>query len=297
MHSVDPQRQENPAALVYPLMAVLIWTGNILVTKAAAVAIEPAAIAFFRWLLAGLALTPFFARAVWRQRHVVSLHWKKLAFLGFLGMALFQGLAYEAARTTSAVNMGVVVALMPLFSTLLAACFAGERPTIAKIGGAALSLIGVVYLTTRGDPAALLQGSAHIGDLLMLVAVASNALYGVLLRRWGLPLSTWEQLYVQVLFGVALLLPVWLMAPASPVTAQNLPMILYAGIPASIGAPYFWMLGIKLLGPARATLFMNLLPLFVALAAWRFLGEQLHAYHAIGGTLALAGVWWGQRKA
>lgn len=296
MQPTEPRRQAHSVDLFYPLLAVLIWTGNILVTKAAAVAIEPAAIAFFRWLLAALVLTPFFASAVWRQRAVVAAHWQKLAFLGFLGMALFQGLAYEAALSTTAVNMGVVVALMPLFSTLLAAYFAGEKPTVAKIGGAALSLVGVVFLTTKGDPAALLHGGMHIGDVLMLVAVASNALYGVLLRRWGVPLSTWQQLYVQVLFGVLALLPVWLLAPASPVTAQNLPLILYAGIPASIGAPYFWMLGIKLLGPARATLFMNLLPVFVALAAWQFLGEQLHAYHAIGGALALAGVWWGQRK-
>ncbi|MEZ0261656.1 MAG: DMT family transporter [Alphaproteobacteria bacterium] len=285
-----------PSFYFYPLLAVLIWTGNILVTKAAAVAIEPAAIAFFRWLLAAAVLTPFVAAAVWRQRAVVAAHWPKLAFLGLLGMALFQGLAYEAARTTTAVNMGVVVALMPLFSALLAGMFAGEKLTGAAVGGAMLSMLGVMILCTHGRPAEFLRGAVHIGDLLMLVAVASNALYGVLLKRWALPLSTWEQLYVQACFGVALLLPFWLCAPPSPVTAQNLPMILYAGIPASVGAPFFWMRGIKKLGPARATLFMNLLPLFVALAAYALLGERLEPYHALGGLLALAGVWWGQRR-
>lgn len=286
----------TPSFYLYPLLAVLIWTGNILVTKAASVAIEPAAIAFYRWLLAALVLTPFVAAAVWRQRAVVRTHWPKLAFLGLLGMALFQGLAYEAARTTTAVNMGVVVALMPLFSALLAGMFAGERLTGAAVGGAGLSLLGVLILCTHGAPEEFLRGAVHIGDLLMLVAVASNALYGVLLKRWAIPLSTWEQLYVQAGFGVILLLPFWICAPASPVTAQNLPMILYAGIPASVGAPFFWMRGIKKLGPARATLFMNLLPLFVALAAYALLDEALHAYHALGGMLALAGVWWGQRR-
>jgi drug/metabolite transporter (DMT)-like permease len=285
-----------PSFSFYPLLAVLIWTGNILVTKAAAVAIEPAAIAFFRWLLAAAVLTPFVALAVWRQRAVIAAHWPKLAFLGLLGMALFQGLAYEAARTTTAVNMGVVVALMPLFSVLLGGMLAGEKPTGAALGGAGLSLLGVTILCTHGRPEEFLQGAARIGDLLMLIAVASNALYGVLLKRWALPLSTWEQLYVQAAFGIAFLLPFWIAAPPSPVTAQNLPMILYAGIPASVGAPFFWMLGIKKLGPARATLFMNLLPLFVALAAYALLGEDLKPYHALGGLLALAGVWWGQRK-
>ena len=281
---------------VFPLLAVLIWTGNTLVTKLASAVIEPAAITLYRWLLAGLVLTPFLLRAVWRQRAIVMAHWHKLAFLGLLGMGMYQGLAYEAAKTTSAINMGVVVALMPLLSALLASFFAGEALTVSRIGGAGLSLAGLLYLSTRGHPGELLHGATHWGDALMLIAVASNALYGVLLKRWAVPLSTWQQLYVQIGFGVLLLLPFWWLAPASPITAQNLPLILYAGIPASIGSPFFWMTGIKRIGPARASLFMNLLPIFVALAAFTLLGEQLHDYHAVGGLLALAGVWWGQRK-
>lgn len=281
----------------YPLMAVLIWTGNTLVTKAAAGVIDPAAITFYRWLLAGMVLTPFLGAAVWRQRAIVMEHWPKLAFLGFLGMGMYQGLAYQAAKSTTAINMGVVVALMPLMSALLASFFAGEALTTPRLGGAGLSLLGLLWLSTQGHPGDLLQGASHVGDALMVVAVASNALYGVLLKRWAVPLSTWQQLYVQIGFGVLLLLPLWWLAPSAPVTAQSLPLIVYAGIAASIGAPFFWMSGIKRLGPARASLFMNLLPLFVALAASTILGEPLHTYHAVGGLLALAGVWWGQHGA
>lgn len=281
---------------IFPLLAVLIWTGNTLVTKMAAGAIEPAAITFYRWLLAGTVLTPFVLRAVWQQRAVVVAHWPKLAFLGLLGMGMYQGLAYEAAKTTSAINMGVVVALMPLMSAMLASVFAGEAITLSRIGGALLSLAGLVFLSTRGHPSELLNGAAHIGDAIMLIAVASNALYGVLLKRWAVPLSTWQQLYVQIGFGLLVILPFWVMAPSSPINAHNAPLVLYAGIAASIGAPFCWISGIKKLGPARASLFMNLLPIFVALAASTFLGEELHSFHAVGGLLALAGVWWGQRK-
>jgi drug/metabolite transporter (DMT)-like permease len=279
----------------YPLLAVLIWTGNTLVTKAAAAAIDPAAIAFYRWLLAGLVLTPFLLRAVWRERAVVTAYWPKLAVLGCLGMALYQGLAYQAAKTTSAINMGLIVALMPLLSTLLAGCLAGERLPATRVGGAVVSLLGLAILVTRGHPGQLAGAVVHPGDALMLLAVASNALYGTLLKRWAIPLSTWRQLYVQIGFGILVLMPFWWLAPPSPISSGNAPLILYAGIAASIGAPFCWMSGIKRLGPARASLFMNLLPVLVALAAWVLLGEQLHAYHAAGGILALAGVWWGQR--
>ena len=280
---------------LFPLLAVSIWTGNTLVTKSAATAIAPAAIAFYRWVLAGAILTPFVARAVWHQRAVVAQHWSRLALLGALGMALYQGLAYQAARTTTAVNMGVIVATMPLMSALLAGAAGIDRLTRAKVGGALLSLAGVAILAAQGAPARLLHGGLHPGDGLMLVAVASNAVYGILLKRWALPLSTWEQLYVQIGFGVLFLAPFWWIAPAAPITAHNLPLILYAGTAASIGAPFCWMNGIKRIGPARASVFMNLLPVLVALGAWGLLGERLHGYHAAGGALVLAGLLWSQR--
>jgi drug/metabolite transporter (DMT)-like permease len=203
---------------MFPLLAVLIWTGNTLVTKMASTVVEPAAIAFYRWLFAGLVLTPFLWRSVWRQRAIVAAHWPKLAVLGCLGMAMYQGLAYEAAKSISATNMGVVVALMPLLSALLAGLFSGEALTVSRIGGAVLSLAGLLILSTQGHPGALFRGSAHIGDALMLIAVTSNALYGILIKRWALPLSTWQQLYVQIGFGVLLLLPLWWFAPSSPIT-------------------------------------------------------------------------------
>jgi drug/metabolite transporter (DMT)-like permease len=293
--SASASSDAAPTFSVFPLLAVCLWTGNTLVTKFAATAIEPAAIAFYRWLLAGTLLTPFVARAVWRKRAVVAQNWPKLALLGALGMAMYQGLAYEAARTTTAVNMGVIVATMPLMSALLAAAAGIDRLTRAKVGGAVLSLAGVAILASQGAPAHLLHGGLHPGDVLMLVAVASNAVYGILLKRWALPLSTWEQLYVQIGFGVLVLAPFWWLAPTAPVTAYNLPLVLYAGIAASIGAPFSWMNGIKRIGPARASVFMNLLPLLVALGAWGLLDERLYGYHAAGGALVLAGLLWSQR--
>lgn len=283
-------------AALAPLAAVLLWTGNTIVTKAAAAVIAPASIALYRWLLAFLILTPFLGRAAWQHRATILQHLPKLAVLGGLGMATYQSLAYEAARTTTAVNMGAIVACMPLLSALLASAMAGEALSARKLVGIAASLLGLLVLTTHGAPWALLQGSVQVGDVWMLVAVSSNALYGVLLKRWNLPLSTWQQLYAQIAMGILCLLPFWLGSHISPITAANAPLVLYAAIPASIGAPFFWMTGIKFWGAARATMTMNLLPVLVAVAAWALLGEELHTYHAVGGLVALAGVAWGLSK-
>jgi drug/metabolite transporter (DMT)-like permease len=284
-------------AALTPLWTVLIWSGNVVVTEAASGVISPGSISFYRWLIAFVVLIPFVGRSAWKNRTVLKRYWWKLAALGALGMVIYQSLAYEAAKTTTAVNMGVMLALMPLMSAVLASLLAGERLSAARLGGGAVSLAGLVYLTSHGEPATLLSGGFHIGDGLMLVAIAANSLYGVLLKRWSIPLSMWQQLFWQIGFATLLLLPVWLMGTISPITAANLPLVLYAAIPTSLIAPLYWMMGIQRLGAARTALFINLVPIVVAVLAWAILGEQLHGYHAIGGGLALLGVGIGLRQA
>ncbi|NRP86557.1 hypothetical protein GFPCMMHI_02463 [Ensifer adhaerens] len=279
-----------------PLLTVLIWSGNTVVTKASAGVISPGSISFYRWLLAFVVLLPFVGRTAWRNRALVREHWLKLAILGALGMVIYQSLAYEAAKTTSAVNMGVMLALMPLLSTFFASLLAGERLSASSLAGGAISLIGLIYLTSQGDPTRLINGGFHIGDGLMIIAVLSNALYGVMLKRWAMPIPIWQQLFWQIGFSTLLLIPVFLMGDISPVTTANLPLILYAAIPTSLVAPLCWMIGIQKLGASRTSLLINLLPIVVAALAWALLGEQLHSYHAIGGALALIGVGLGLRK-
>lgn len=273
-----------------PLATVAIWSGNTVVTKAAYGVIAPGSIAFYRYIIALLVLLPIVGPGVWRSRAVAIKYWKKLATLGALGMVTYQTLAYFAAATTTAVNMGVILALMPLCSTLLAGLIAGEKLTLMRISAGVVSLSGLVYLVSQGTPANILSGGFHIGDGLMLAAVFSNVLYGVLLTRWSIPVPVWHQLFWQIFFSAILLLPIWLSGPLSPITSANMPLILYAAIPASLLAPLCWMIGIRKMGAARTALLINLLPLFVAVLAWSFLGEELHVYHLVGSLVTLIGV-------
>jgi drug/metabolite transporter (DMT)-like permease len=198
-------------------------------------------------------------------------------------MGIYQGVAYLAAQTAPATDMGVILGLIPLTSALCAGVLSGELLTGRRVGGALLSLAGLVLLATKGKPWDFAAGGFQIGDALILLAVLSNALYSSLLKRWGLPLEHWEQLLAQIAFGVLLTFPLWLVGPKTPITSENLPLIFYAGIPASIGAPFFWLRGVKDWGAARAAQFMNLIPLSVALGAWIMLGETPFWYHAVGG--------------
>ena len=275
---------------LYPLAAVAIWGGNNIVTKMAAGAIAPNAISFYRWLLALLLITPFIGREVWRNRSRIRPYLPKIAVLALLSMVLYQSLAYFAAETTTATNMGMIVSLMPLLTLGLSSLIVRDPVTVGTLGGGLLSLFGLAILIGQGHPAALLTHGAALGDGLMLVAATGYALYSVLLRKWAIPLPIWQLLYMQIVFAVLMLLPGFLLTPYAPITVANLPLILYATLGASIAAVFLWMRGIETLGATRASIFINLMPVFTVLIAMLVLGEELHAYHAIGGGITLFGV-------
>lgn len=280
---------------LYPLFAVMIWSINSIVSKLSASAIDPAAISFNRWVLALLVLTPFVLPGVWRSRKIIKPHLWRLAILGLLGMVLYQSLAYYAAHSVSALFMGIIGALIPLLTVLLSVVILRIAPTLGILLGSILSFCGLVWLVSQGDVMQLLNHGMGKGELMMLAASTSYALYGVLTKRWALPLPIWQSLYVQIVFGVLLLLPGFLLAPDVSLNWHNLPLVAFAGLFASIIAPFLWIHGVQRLGASTTSIFMNLTPLFTALIAVLFLHEQLHSYHWIGGGLTLGGVILAQR--
>ena len=282
-------------SFLFPLFAVLIWSVNAIVSKLSAGAIDPAAISLYRWLLALLALTPFVLPAVWRNRRAVAQVWWKLLVLGLLGMVLYQCLTYYAAHSVTALFMGILNALIPLLTVLLSVFILRAAPTVGILLGSLLSFSGLVWLVSQGNPTQLLTHGMGKGELMMFAASTSYALYGVLTRRWALSLPSWQSLYMQIFFGVLLLIPGFLRAPDISLNAQNIPLVLFAGIPASVIAPFLWIQGVLRIGASTTSIFMNLVPIFTAIIAVLFLHETLHSYHFIGGGVTLLGVLVAQR--
>lgn len=276
--------------LWFPLGAVSIWGGNTVISKMSAGVIAPEDISFYRWVLAALLMSPFLARQTWAARARIRPHLGKILVLALLGMVLFQSLAYFAAATASATSMGIIASLMPLLTLVLSIRLLSEPPTVGTLAGGILSLFGLAVLLGRGHPLNLLDQGVVIGDLLMLLATIAYGLYGVMLRRWALPLRTWQLLYMQVLMAVVLLFPGFVLGHHSPITRANLPILLYAGIAASIISQFLWMRGVAHLGASRCAIFVNLMPVLTVIIAVAALGEPLHGYHAVGGIITLAGV-------
>ncbi len=283
-------------AFLLPLIAVLIWSMNIAVTRYAVDLIEPASISFYRWFIAFIVLTPFMLFKVWTQRALVRRHLGQLAILSAFGMVLYQGLSYTAAHYTTATNMGIVNAFIPVFTIFVSMLILKDIPNRFAIVGSIISFLGLLYILGKGDFATLLNMGGHSGDLLMVVAVFFYAFYGVFLKKWQLKIPLLISLYVQIGFALLYHIPFLMYFGLDAINAQNAPSLLYAGIFPSLLAPLLWMLAVQHIGPNRTSIFMNLMPVFTAIIASLWLAEQWTLFHTIGGMMILVGIVMAQKK-
>ncbi|TSH76872.1 DMT family transporter [Acinetobacter sp. RF15A] len=281
----------NPTwAFALPVLAVMIWSLNIVVTRYAADLISPASISFYRWLIAFLILTPFMLSKVWQQRQLVRQHWLQLAVLSAFGMVLYQGLAYTAAHYTTATNMGLINAFIPIFTILVSLFILKDIPNYFAIIGGILSFCGLMYVMAQGSLTALWQNGAHWGDLLMVIAVFFYAFYGVFLKKWQLQIPLLISLYIQIGFALIYHLPFIAWLGLDSLNTANLSSVLYAGIFPSLIAPLVWMLAVQQIGPNRTSIFMNLMPVFTAIIASIWLAESWTIYHSMGGAIIFLGI-------
>lgn len=291
-------RPASGIALVIPVAAVIVWAANTIVSKSAAGVVDPMAMTFYRWVIAAAALTPFCVRSLWRRRADVRPHLVRMAILAFFGMVLNQSLTYVGAHATTAMDMGLIFALIPTLTLLLNSALFAEKAAPLAIAGVVVSFVGVVVVIVAGHPQRLLFSSAVQGDLLILAASAAYALYTVLMRRWTpAAFGPWLTLYIQVLLASAMLAPMMVLASSMAIPLRGIGLVLFASIGASVVGGYLWILGIRLLGSARTAITMNLMPVFTALMANTIIGEPVRGNHWIGGALILLGVLLAQQVA
>jgi len=283
-------RRSTPMQYLFPLVAILIWSGNTVVYKLAVGVIFPAEIGFYRWFLAGLLFTPFMLKGVIANWSMIRPNLGKIFTLGVLGMACYQSLAYFAATMTTATNMGIIQSLMPVMGLTLSITLLSQRLTAGALVGAVVSFTGVLVVVSAGSLSTLIEHGLNVGDGIMLIATFAYATYSTMLKKWSLRIPPLQLLYLQILVAIIVLFPLYLLSPKMGLSTGSIPLILYACIPTSMLAPFLWMKAIARLGPSRTTLFFNLMPIFTALIASVLLGEKLAAYHLVGGALILGGV-------
>lgn len=275
--------------------AVLFWAGNAVLGRGVVGEIPPVALSFWRWVAALALLLPLSWRHLRSSLPAIRQHLGLLTVLGVLSAGLFNTLLYGAAVTTSAINITLINASMPIVIALTAWLTATETLTRRQALGLGIALPGVIVVVAQGSLERLAALSLAPGDLLMVLAITSWAIYSVLLRRHPLGLHPLVLLTALVSLALPFILACYLAELALGITytpqAGHIPALLYVAVFPSILSYLGWNYGVQVIGPGRAGMFMYLMPLFAAALALPLLGERLHGYHGVGAVLILLGLY------
>ena len=298
----DPARSPRAEPLAYALLVLtaLMFAANMLTARATSDFLPPMALAFWRWAGALALLLPFCAGSLWRHRAAAFAEWRDLLALGALGMGVCGGVVYLGAATTSATNIGLIYAASPVLIILFARLFYGERMSGSQLLGVGLSLLGVLVVIARGDPATIMAVRFTVGDLLILAAAIAWAVYSVLLKHRPTRLPPTARLAAITLGGLVALLPFVvgeaIVYKPFPLSWQSVGVALFLAVVPGFGAYQAYGYVQRHLGAGPTGLIMYMSPLFTGLLAFALLGEDLRLYHLAGVALVLPGIFLATRR-
>jgi drug/metabolite transporter (DMT)-like permease len=286
----------NPILLL--ALTALIWAGHALVGRMAVGQIGPMTLTCARWALA-LGPIVWAARGTLRRDlEVLRPRWLFVGAMGTLGFTAFNAMFYAAAHRTGALNLSIIQGAIPAFVLIGARLAFGVRITAMQAVGTLATMIGVVVIAAQGDWSRFATLAFNSGDLSMLVACVFYAFYTLGLRTRP-NVSGLGFLAAMAFAALLTSIPLFIIEIAQGdfiwPTGLGLVLLVYAALGPAFLAQVLYMRGVQLIGPGRAGVFVNLVPLFGALMAILLLGEPFAAYHLFALALVVGGIAIAQR--
>lgn len=283
----------NLLAILGLAFTSLFWASNIIVSRHVVDLIPPVTLNFWRWVAAALFLAPWAIVGVWRHRQTLYSELLYLLIFALLGVAFYNAFLYTSAHTTGAMNIAIIGTITPLITFLFSWLLFRVGPKQSQLVGFTLGMAGVLLLISQGDWSQLVGLNFVAGDMWMVAAVLSWALYTVLLRYKPTKLPPMVFLQVLILLGLLITSPVlfWEYSTSGSfqLTPETVAIIIYVGIFPSLLAYLFWNYGVSILGPNTAVVFMYLIPVFTAILSVLLTDETLRWFHIAGQGLVFAG--------
>lgn len=281
-------------AYVLLLLTTLFWGGNAVAGKLAVDHISPMVLNALRWAVAAAIMTAIGLPQLRRDWPVVRRKLLLLGALGAGGFSLFNAAMYSALLYTTAINVSIEQAGMPML--IFAANFLLYRMGVApgQIVGFTMSLVGVALTASHGDLTRLAELDLNRGDLMMLLGIVIYSGYTVALRYK--PAVHWHSLMLVMCVAAFLsTLPfvAWEWGTERMILpdARGWALVAYTAIFPSVLSQVFYIRGVELIGANRAGLFMNMVPIYGTLLSVLILNESFHLYHAAAIVLVLGGIW------
>jgi drug/metabolite transporter (DMT)-like permease len=275
------------------VFTTFFWGGNVVAGRLAVGEVSPMAVTFLRWTVSFTLLALLARRQIAAEYRLVLPHWRLILLLGILGYTAFNALFYSAAHHTSGVNIAIIQGSTPI--VILLAGFLVYRYSLTglQLTGAVVTIIGVVVTASKGDWQVIAELAFNRGDVWLLIASIFYAAYTLMLARK--PACSTLVFFTALaaaaaLTSVPLILFEWWRGDLLWPSAKGWLLIAYIAVFPSLLCQIFYIRGIDLIGPGRASIFYNLVPVFGALLATVVLREPLFATDLLALILVIGGI-------
>ena len=288
-------------AYIMLVLCAAFWSGNFIVGKVATLfEIPPITLNFYRWVFAWILLAPFTLKELINNISVIKKNILPIIVMAITSISAFNSVVYYALNYTQALNGVLMISTIPILIILITSVFKTEKANINQIIGVIISLSGVIIIITKMDIQRLIHLQLNKGDLWMLVAMLSWAIYSILIKEKKINLKPFILLQTLITLGVIFLLPIYLLEVASgKYLPINLPVALtltYVVLFAGIGAYILWNKAVMIIGANRAGTFLHLMPVFSSIMAITILGESFAKFHLIGALFIVSGIFLSSKK-
>ncbi|SFK30835.1 DMT family transporter [Methylorubrum salsuginis] len=292
----DSSRRRGSTATAYAILTLtaLLWAGNAVAGKWAVGEVSPQVLTTLRWAFALALLAVIARRQVAADWPRLRARWRYVLLMGASGYTVFASLFYAAGAHTTALNVALIQGAVPIFVMLLNFLVRGAGVRGGQAVGAAVTLAGVAVASSHGDLGALLSLTFNRGDGLMLAACLVYAGYTVALPSrpkvsglaffTGLALAAFLSSLPPLAVEWAAGRSIW---PSLPV---GWPLVAFVALGPSLLAQLSYIRGVELIGPNRAGLFVNLVPVFGAGLAVLLAGEPFDVFDGLALALVLGGI-------
>jgi len=289
------------SAYVLLVLAALFWSGNFIVGKFATLfEIPPLTLNTFRWISVWLILLPFTYKEIYNNLPVIKKNWFVISFMGVMTISTFNSVVYFALNYTQVINAVLVLAAIPAATIIFSSLMKIERTNIFQLLGLFLSIIGIGSIISYGDIQKIISLSFNKGDLWMLVCVFTWALYSTLLKKNKFKFSQFTLIQLMVSVGILFLIPQFFYEQSIGLEVNFnkafFLILFYVVIFPAIAAYYCWQKAIETIGPNRASMFIQLMPLFSAFMAIVIFNEKFEFYHFVGATFIVSGIYLSNKK-
>lgn len=275
-------------------LAALFWGGTYITGRIAAPEMGAPQAALWRFIIALAALLTLTFIKRDKLGHLSTREWLAVTGLGFSGVFAYNLCFMYGLQSVPASRASLIIALCPAATMVGAYFMFGDRITRLKIAGTALALVGVAIELSGGNFRMLLDQGIGQGEIALFGCVILWAVYTLLSKRTlshmsPLVVTTYAALIGTAMLAIAALARGELGVPHVSTGAWL--SLAYMGIFGTAMAFVWYLEGVGVLGPARAAIFVNLVPVAAITLGVLFLGERLTAPVVLGGCLVIAGIW------